>query len=39
TLAFNYAPFGINPVELIILEIMLGPLCQSVIQEMPEEIS
>ncbi|KAF0546339.1 acid protease [Gigaspora margarita] len=38
TLVFNNAPFEINPVELIIQEIKLGPLCQSAIQEMPEEI-
>ncbi|CAG8657444.1 17694_t:CDS:2, partial [Gigaspora rosea] len=38
TLVFNNVPFEINPVELTLTDIMLGPLCQSAIQEMPEDI-
>ncbi|CAG8553359.1 7534_t:CDS:2, partial [Dentiscutata erythropus] len=38
TLVFNSTPYDISPVELVVPEIMLGYLCQSAIQEMPEDI-
>ncbi|CAG8463493.1 3180_t:CDS:2 [Cetraspora pellucida] len=36
SLVFNGVEYEINPIELVVQEIMIGPLCQSVFQENPK---
>ncbi|CAG8617081.1 8724_t:CDS:2 [Racocetra fulgida] len=38
SLVFNSVAYEINPIELVVQEIMLGPLCQSAIQENPKSL-